>query len=93
MSADGGGEAADFRNGLCGAVEQFAPVFDCVPGSVGAARLLVGEKRKDQVPLGLAPGPGKVPHDSEDHGVHVLHVHGSAAPDQAVLEFGSEGID
>ena len=66
--------------------------FDGVTGAVGASGLLVGEERENQVPLGFVSRPGKVPHDGEDHGVHVLHVHSSAAPNEAVLELCAEGV-
>ena len=92
LPADGGGEAAHLGDRFGGAFEEFGPVVHRVAGAVGAAGFLVGEEREDDVALGLFAGPGEAAQDGQDHGVHVLHVHGAAAPDQAVLQFAAERV-
>ncbi len=49
LSANSGGESADFRDRLSGAVEKFTSVLDGVPGTVGAAGLLICEESEDEV--------------------------------------------
>ena len=42
---------------------------------------------------GCSPAPRMSCSDGEDHGVHVLHVDGAAAPEQAVLDHAAERVD
>jgi hypothetical protein len=83
---------AHFGDGLRSAFEELRAVVHRIPGTQGAAGLLVSEEGEDDVPLGLFPGPGEAPQDRKDHGVHVLHVDGAAAPDEPVLQFGAERV-
>ena len=64
---------------------------------VGAARLLVGQERQDHIAGRTAAFPHPLADDGEDHRVHVLHVHGAAAPDArfvpAVVDLARERVD
>ena len=92
LPADGCREAAHFRDRFSSALEQLRTLVHGVTGAVFTASLLVGEKGEDNVPLGLPSGSGQIPHDGQDHGIHVLHVNGTAAPDESILQFRAEGI-
>ncbi len=92
LAADGGGKAADLGDRFRGALKEFGPLVDGVAGAVCAAGFLIGEEREDEVSLGFAARAGEVAQHGKNHGVHVLHVHGAASPDQAVLQFGAEGV-
>ena len=85
-------EAADLTDRLGGALEQLRAVVDRPARAEAAAGLLVREHRDDDVPGRLAPLAGHLPDDGQDHRVHVLHVHGAAAPDQAVDLLGAERV-
>ena len=62
-------------------------------GTVDAAVLLVGEEREHEVALRGSAGAQQVGGGREDHRVHVLHVHGAAAPEHPVADLPRERID
>ena len=84
-------KAADLAHALADTVKQVGPVIDDPVRSVLAACLLVRDKEEDQVPLRAHAGPAPRARERDEHGIHVLHVHGSASPDHPVVHFGGEG--
>ncbi len=60
--------------------------------AVRAASFLIGEERQHHVTRRPAALPEPLADDREDHGVHVLHVHGAAAPDAVVAQFAGERV-
>ena len=91
--ADGDGVAADLADRLGRAGEPLGPVLHDERGAFDAAVLLVGEEREDEVALGLLAGAEDVGHRRQDHGVHVLHVDGAAAPQHPVADLAGERVD
>src|SRR5260370_39106068 len=82
--ADGGAEAADLADGLGNALEQVRVVVHQPACAVRAASFLIGEERQHHVTRRPAALPEPLADDPEDHGVHVLHVPGAAAPGPVV---------
>jgi len=66
---------------------------DQVVGSATAAVLLVGEERHDEVACRTLPRAQDVADRGQDHRIHVLHVDGAAAPEQAVFDLAAERVD
>src|SRR5699024_1541888 len=91
-AADLHGVAADLADGLGGSLEEFGLVVHRITGAVGAAVFLIGEERHDEISRGLPAVAFHIAHQGQDHGVHVLHVHGAAAPDHAVHLVPAEGV-
>jgi hypothetical protein len=60
---------------------------------VGTAGLLVGQEGDDEVAGRPLTGADQLADGGEDHGVHVLHVDGAAAPHAAVADLRREGVD
>ncbi len=91
--ADGDRVAAHLADGLGGAGEPLGAVLHDACRALDAAVLLVGEERHDHVALGLLPRAQQIGDGGQDHGIHVLHVDRSAAPQDAVADLSREGID
>ena len=85
--------AADLADRLGRAREPLGLVLHDERGAFDAAVLLVGEEGEDEVALGLLAGAEDVGDRREDHGVHVLHVHGTAAPQHPVADLAGERVD
>jgi hypothetical protein len=84
--------AADLADRLGAALEQPGVLGREELRAVGAAGLLVGQEGQHDVTPRPAPLAQHPAHDGQRHRVHVLHVHGAAAPDQAVLHVAAEGV-
>lgn len=93
LSADVDGVAADLGDRLGGAGEELGVVAHDVAGPVFASGLLVGEEGDDEVAAGLQSLADHIADRSDDHRVHVLHVHGPPPPQQTVLDDAGEGVD
>ena len=93
LAADVDGVAADLRDRLGGSGEQLGTVAHHMPGTVVSAGLLVCEERDDEVPTRSESLAEHGADGRDDHRVHVLHVHRSAAPQQTVLDDSFEGVD
>ncbi len=85
-------EAANLADRLGAALEEVRVVVHQPARAVPAARFLVREEREDHVARRPSPFAHPLPHDGEDHRVHVLHVHRAAAPDAAVVQVAGEGV-
>ena len=85
--------AADLADRLGRAGEPLRAVRDDELGALDPAVLLVGEEHQDEVALGEVAGSQDVGDGGEDHGVHVLHVHGTPAPQHPVADLAGERID
>ena len=91
--ADSDRVAADLADRLRRAREPLGLVLDDERGALDSAVLLVGEEREDEVALGLLARAQDVGDRGQDHGVHVLHVDRTAAPQHPVADLAREGID
>ena len=85
--------ATDLADGFVGAGEQLGMLVHHPVRAVDAAVLLVREERDDEVTGRLLPRLGKVAECGQDHRIHVLHVDGTPAPQQAVADLAAEGVD
>ncbi len=92
-AADHRREAADLADRLADALDQVGPLVDDPGGAVVPTCLLVREERHDQVARRALAGAHQVADGREDHGVHVLHVDGAAAPDAVVDHIAGERVD
>ena len=93
LAADRDRVAADLADRLGRAVEELGMPVDEPARADPAARLLVGEERHDELALGQGPRPEDVAERGEHHRVHVLHVHGAAAPQHPVADLARERVD
>lgn len=87
------GVGAGLADALGAALEEVGVAVGEESGAVGGAVLLVrGEGQHDVAPGAQArAGPGA--DSGEHHRVHVLHVDGAAAPDDAVADLAGERVD
>lgn len=67
-------------------------VLDHEPGPVVAAALLIGEGGEYDVAGRAVSGARRVEQRRHHHRDHPLHVHGTAAPQDALVDLGCEGI-
>ena len=88
--AHGEREAADLANRLGHPFEDVRAIADEPLRPVPHASLLVGEEQHDDLAARADAGTAPAAHDGEDHPAHVLHVDSSAAPDEALVDLGSE---
>jgi hypothetical protein len=90
--ADRGAEPADLADRLRHALEQLGVVVHQPARAPLPARLLVGEEREHHVARRASALPQPLPDHREHHRVHVLHVHGAAAPDASVSDLAGERV-
>ena len=88
---DSHGEAAHLADGFGHVVEHVRTIVDDPVRTVISTRLLIGGEDHHDLSGGHVIRPRPVPQGGQQHGVHVLHIHRAAAPDQAVGELTPKG--
>ena len=73
--------------------EPLRMVVDHPVATEDPAGLLVGEEDHGERSRRASTGPGQVPDAGQDHGVHVLHVDRTPAPQAAIAFLRPEGVD
>ena len=87
------GEPTHLADGLRRAREELRTGVHGVSRPVDAPGLLVREERQHDVARRGSALAHHLAHDGEHHRVHVLHVHGPAAPEHAVDLLAAERVD
>ena len=86
------GESAHLADRLGGTLEVLAVVLHGPVRAEPATGLFIGKEGHREVTRRLASRARHIGEHSQHHGVHILHVHGTATPDQTVHFLAAERV-